>query len=111
VRPFNSRGRFPGDKRTELAFCETDTKEWRYGPSATLIRDDGCYAFRIEGDGLVDSVTFIEGSRFTQAGSFLVSWADGFYAEVASGAGSSPRAAPSDLLSRGVARGQSGRKT
>jgi hypothetical protein len=47
---FNSGVRFPGDKRTELTFATSDIKEWRYGPPATVIGDDGCFAFRIEGE-------------------------------------------------------------
>ena len=56
---FNAASGFPGEKLTVLEFEESDAAEWRYGPSDTLIRSDGCYAFRIEGDGFVDWVTFI----------------------------------------------------
>ena len=43
----------------ELHFPETNDAEWRYWPSATLIRAVGCYAFRIEGEDFVEWVTFI----------------------------------------------------
>ena len=43
----------------ELHFPETNDAEWRYGPSATLIRAVGCHAFRIEGEDFVEWVTFI----------------------------------------------------
>ena len=56
---FNPVAGFPGQKLLELRFEETDVADWRNGPSATLIRDDGCYAFRIEGESFVDWVTFV----------------------------------------------------
>jgi hypothetical protein len=56
---FNAASGFPGAKLSSLEFEESDTAEWRYGPSDTLIRADGCYAFRIEGEGFVEWVTFI----------------------------------------------------
>ena len=56
---FNAASGFPGEKLTELHFPETDDAEWRYGPSATLIRAEGCYAFRIEGEDFVEWVTFM----------------------------------------------------
>ena len=56
---FNAASGFPGEKLSTLEFEESEGAEWRYGPSDTLIRADGCYAFRIEGDGFVDWVTFI----------------------------------------------------
>jgi hypothetical protein len=56
---FNAATGFPGEKLTALDFDEADTAEWRYGPSDTLIRADGCYAFRIEGEDFVEWVTFI----------------------------------------------------
>jgi hypothetical protein len=60
---FNAASGFPGEKLSALEFEESDGAGsghgWRYGPSETLIRADGCYAFRIEGDDFVDWVTFI----------------------------------------------------
>jgi len=73
---FNAASGFPGEKLAELhvdsservvlgatetraEHSEPDGGEWRYGPSATLIRADGCYAFRIEGEDFVEWVTFI----------------------------------------------------
>ena len=56
---FNAASGFPGEKLTELHFPETDDAEWRYGPSATLIHAEGCYAFRIEGEDFVEWVKFI----------------------------------------------------
>jgi hypothetical protein len=56
---FNAASGFPGDKLAALEFGESDVAEWRYGPSDTLIRADGCYAFRIEGDAFVEWVTFV----------------------------------------------------
>ena len=56
---FNPSAGFPGEKLLELEFEESDAAEWRYGPSDTLIRADGCYAFRIEGEGFIEWVTFV----------------------------------------------------
>jgi hypothetical protein len=56
---FNPAAGFPGEKLSQLEFESSDAAEWRYGPSDTLIRADGCYAFRIEGEGFVEWVTFI----------------------------------------------------
>ena len=56
---FNDGSGFPGTKLTELHFSSSSGGAWRYGPSETLIRASGCYAFRIEGEGFVDWVTFI----------------------------------------------------
>jgi hypothetical protein len=56
---FNPGAGFPGEKLTELEFESSDAAQWRYGSSDTLIRADGCYAFRIEGEGFVEWVTFI----------------------------------------------------
>jgi hypothetical protein len=55
---FNAATGFPGEKLAALEFDEADTVEWRYGPSDTLIRADGCYTFRIEGEDFVEWVTF-----------------------------------------------------
>jgi hypothetical protein len=43
---FNTRG-FPGKKELHLRL-PPDSSGWRYGPSDTLIRAPGCYAFRVE---------------------------------------------------------------
>jgi hypothetical protein len=56
---FNAGSGFPGEKRTELHFSALSGSEWRYGPSDTLIRAEGCYALRIEGEDVIDWVTFI----------------------------------------------------
>ena len=56
---FNPAAGFPGKKLPELEFEDSDVAEWRYGPSDTLIRADGCYTFRIEGEGFVEWVTFV----------------------------------------------------
>jgi hypothetical protein len=56
---FNAGSGFPGKKLARLRFPESSGGRWRYGPSDTLIRADGCYAFRIEGDDFIDWVTFI----------------------------------------------------
>jgi hypothetical protein len=56
---FNASSGFPGEKLSALKFEESNGAKWRYGPSDTLIRADGCYAFRIAGDDFVDWVTFI----------------------------------------------------
>jgi hypothetical protein len=61
---FNPAAGFPGKKLLELVFEETNFADWRYGPSETLIRADGCYAFRVEGEDFVDWVTFIAVRRF-----------------------------------------------
>jgi hypothetical protein len=34
-------------------------EDWRFGPSSTLIRSPGCYAFEIRGPGFVEYVTFL----------------------------------------------------
>lgn len=56
---FNAASGFPGEKLQKLKFEESVVREWRYGPGDTLIRADGCYAFRIEGEGFVEWVTFV----------------------------------------------------
>ena len=56
---FNAGSGFPGTKLTKLEVPGSGDGEWRYAPSDTLIRADGCYAFRIEGEGFVHWVTFI----------------------------------------------------
>jgi hypothetical protein len=56
---FNAASGFPGQKLSALEFDEADRSGWRYGPSDTLIRADGCYALRIQGEDFVQWVTFI----------------------------------------------------
>jgi hypothetical protein len=56
---FNAGSGFPGTKLTKLEFPDSGDGHWRYAPSDTLIRADGCYALRIEGEGFVHWVTFI----------------------------------------------------
>jgi hypothetical protein len=56
---FNDASGFPGTKLAELHLPAATGGEWRYGPSETLIRAPGCYAFRIEGEGFLDRVTFL----------------------------------------------------
>lgn len=55
---FNAGSGIPGEARSELTFKDGGGS-WRYGPSDTLLRADGCYAFRIEGERFVDWVTFV----------------------------------------------------
>jgi hypothetical protein len=53
---FNTGG-FPGTKQTRLRFPPDDSG-WRFGPSDTLIRAPGCYAFELEGDGFSETIEF-----------------------------------------------------
>lgn len=55
---FNSGAGFPGHKRAKLRFPPDNSGKWRYGPSDTLIRAPGCYAFRIRGEGVKQTITF-----------------------------------------------------
>ena len=55
---FNAGARFPGQQQRELRFPADDSGRWRYGPSDTLIRAPGCYAFRVRGDDLDQSIAF-----------------------------------------------------
>jgi hypothetical protein len=52
-------GPFPGTKLKALEMPPDSSGGWRYGPSATLIRAPGCYAFEIEGEGFRQVVTFV----------------------------------------------------
>jgi hypothetical protein len=54
---FNAEGGLPG-KQLELRFDSDDSRTWRYGPSDTLIRAPGCYAFRVEGDDFEQHIVF-----------------------------------------------------
>jgi hypothetical protein len=55
---FNPAGRFPGTQLERLT-VPADSGDWRYGPSDTLIRAPGCYAFEIRGAGFERFVTFL----------------------------------------------------
>lgn len=55
---FNAGARFPGQKLTELHFPAERRAGWRFGPSDTLIRAPGCYAFDIRGNGFRYAITF-----------------------------------------------------
>jgi hypothetical protein len=54
----NAGARFPGEKRLQLRFPPDDSGKWRYGPSDTLIRAPGCYAFRVAGERLEQRIAF-----------------------------------------------------
>jgi hypothetical protein len=58
---FNAGSGLQGAKLRRLVIPadEGATRGWRYGPSNTLIRAPGCYAFKISGDGFTEWVTFI----------------------------------------------------
>jgi hypothetical protein len=55
---FNAGAGFPGQRQSELRFPADDSGKWRYGPSDTLIRAAGCYAFHVNGDGFAHIITF-----------------------------------------------------
>jgi hypothetical protein len=55
---FNAGEAFPGKKQGSLRFSPQPSRGWRYGPSSTLIRAPGCYAFEIRGDAFTEFVTF-----------------------------------------------------
>ena len=55
---FNPGAGFPGRKLGELHFPEHRGEGWRYGPSDTLFRAPGCYAFDVRGDGFRYAITF-----------------------------------------------------
>jgi hypothetical protein len=55
---FNPSARFPGQKELRLRFPQDDSGKWRYGPSDTLIRAPGCYAFHVEGAGFKETIAF-----------------------------------------------------
>jgi hypothetical protein len=58
---FNPSARFPGRRRLRLRFPQDDSGRWRYGPSDTLIRAPGCYAFHVEGEGFEQTIAFEAG--------------------------------------------------
>ena len=55
---FNAAEEFPGKKQATLRFPPERDRGWRYGPSSTLIRAPGCYAFEIKGDAFTEFVNF-----------------------------------------------------
>jgi hypothetical protein len=55
---FNAGAGFPGRKLMELRFAADDSGRWRYGPSDTLIRAPGFYAFRVKGDDFEQNIVF-----------------------------------------------------
>jgi hypothetical protein len=55
---FNPAAGFPGEKRLELRFPNETERRWRYGPSETLIRAPGCYAFQVRGDNFNRTIVF-----------------------------------------------------
>jgi hypothetical protein len=52
-------GPFPGRKLRRLEMPPDRSGGWRFGPSDTLIRAPGCYAFEVLGDGFHEMVTFV----------------------------------------------------
>jgi hypothetical protein len=54
-----STGPFPGIKLRALEMPPDSSGGWRYGPSDTLIRAPGCYAFEVRGEGFRQVVTFV----------------------------------------------------
>jgi hypothetical protein len=55
---FNPGAGFPGRKELQLSFPPDDSGKWRYGPSETLIRAPGCYAFHLAGGGFKQTIVF-----------------------------------------------------
>jgi hypothetical protein len=55
---FNPGARFPGQSELQLRFRPDDSGKWRYGPSDTLIRAPGCYAFHVAGQGFRQTIAF-----------------------------------------------------
>jgi hypothetical protein len=55
---FNPGAEFPGPKNLRLRFPQDDSGKWRYGPSETLIRAPGCYAFHVAGEGFEQTIAF-----------------------------------------------------
>jgi hypothetical protein len=52
-------GPFPGTKLRMLELSPDQSGEWRFGPTDTLIRAPGCYAFELLGEGFREVVTFV----------------------------------------------------
>jgi hypothetical protein len=55
---FNPGAGFPGRKELQLSFPHDNSGKWRYGPSETLIRAPGCYAFHLAGEGFKQTIAF-----------------------------------------------------
>jgi hypothetical protein len=55
---FNPGARFPAHELLRLRLPPDDSGKWRYGPSDTLIRAPGCYAFHVVGEGLRETIAF-----------------------------------------------------
>jgi hypothetical protein len=55
---FNPGAGFPGEQELQLRFPQDDSGKWRYGPSETLIRAPGCYAFHVAGAGFKQTIAF-----------------------------------------------------
>jgi hypothetical protein len=55
---FNPAAGFPGDKQLQLRFPDETVRKWRYGPSETLIRAPGCYAFHVRGGNFDRTIVF-----------------------------------------------------
>jgi hypothetical protein len=58
---FSAASGFPGDKLTGLSIPRdpSSTPGWRFDPSDTLIRADGCYLFKIEGRDFTEWISFL----------------------------------------------------
>lgn len=54
-----STGPFPGTALKSLEMPFDPSGGWRYGPSDTLIRAPGCYAFEVQGEDFRQVVTFV----------------------------------------------------
>jgi hypothetical protein len=55
---FNAGAGFPGQKVSELHFPAEPGEGWLFGPSDTLFRAPGCYAFDVRGNGFRYVITF-----------------------------------------------------
>jgi hypothetical protein len=55
---FNAGAGFPGQKLSELHFPAEPGEGWRFGPSDTLFRAPGCYAFDVRGNGFRYAIIF-----------------------------------------------------
>lgn len=56
---FSHSAGFPGKKQLQLRFSPNESRGWRYGPSDTLIRSPGCYAFRAKSDDFEQTIIFM----------------------------------------------------
>jgi hypothetical protein len=55
---FNPGARFPAHEQLRLRFPPDESGKWRYGPSDTLIRAPGCYAFHVAGERFKETIAF-----------------------------------------------------